>query len=426
MKFSDNLSLAFRSVRSNKLRTGLTVAIIAFGIMALVGIITAIKAMNQKFSESFSTMGANAFTVRYKQRTIRIGGNSNNQNIKLSKQGARKEKTSSLDKIITKQEAEMFVRNYNFPSTKSISIFGNRNNMLSYQNRKTNPNVMMFGGDENYLLLNGYKIMYGRDIKRTDVQSSGNVCILGYDIANSLFQEGMDRAVNAIVRINGIPYRVIGVMESRGSSFGFSRDNVVITTYENIERNFPSGFSYVIAIMTNDVRKVNVAMGEAEGTFRAIRKLAVTEEDNFILDRSDSVAEKAMNILRFFTLSVIFIGFITLIGSAIALMNIMLVSVSERTREVGLVKAIGGKGKSIKSQFLIESVIISLLGAFFGIILGILFGNSASALFHTGFIVPWDWVILGIIICTIVGLLAGIYPALKAGRLNPIEALRYE
>jgi putative ABC transport system permease protein len=232
--------------------------------------------------------------------------------------------------------------------------------------------------------------------------------------------------VNAVVRVNSIPYRVLGVMESRGSSFGFSRDNVIISTYENVDRNFPAGFSFVIAVMTDNVLKVNPAMGEAEGTFRAIRKLATTEDNNFVLDRSDSVAEKAMNILGFFTIAVLFIGFITLIGSAIALMNIMLVSVSERTREVGLVKAIGGKSRSVRSQFLIESVIISLLGAVFGIVLGIFFGNSASALFNTGFIIPWDWVILGIIICTIVGLAAGLYPAIKAGRLNPIEALRYE
>jgi len=426
MRFTDNFSLAFRSIRSNKLRTGLTVAIIAFGIMALIGIVTAIKAMNQKFSESFSTMGANAFTIRFKERTIRFGGNNNNDGIKLSKKGARKEKKSSLGKMITKEEAELFVRHYNFPSTRSISIFGNRNNIASYQTRKTNPNVLLFGGDENYLLLNGYKVQYGRNLNRTDVQSSANVCILGSDVANKLFREGAERAVNAVIRVNSIPYRVLGVMESRGSSFGFSRDNVIITTYENVDRNFPAGFSFVIAIMTDDVLKVNPAMGEAEGAFRAIRKLATTEDNNFVLDRSDSVAEKAMNILGFFTVAVLFIGFITLIGSAIALMNIMLVSVSERTREVGLVKAIGGKSRSVRSQFLIESVIISLLGALFGIVLGIFFGNSASALFKTGFIIPWDWVILGIIICTIVGLAAGIYPALKAGRLNPIEALRYE
>jgi putative ABC transport system permease protein len=402
------------------------VAIIAFGIMALIGIVTAIKAMNQKFSESFSTMGANAFTLRFKERTIRFGGNSNNEQLKLSKKGARKEKKSNLGKIITKEEAELFVKHYSFPSVRSISIFGNRNNIASYQARKTNPNVLVFGGDENYLLLNGYKVQYGRNLNRTDVMSAGNVCILGYDVAKKLFREGAERAVSAVIRVNSIPYRVLGVMESRGSSFGFSRDNVIITTYENVNRNFPAGFSFVIAVMTDHVLKVNPAMGEAEGTFRAIRKLATTEENNFVLDRSDSVAEKAMNILGFFTLAVLFIGFITLIGSAIALMNIMLVSVSERTREVGLVKAIGGKSRSVRAQFLIESVIISLLGALFGIVLGIFFGNSASALFNTGFIIPWDWVILGIVICTIVGLAAGLYPAIRAGRLNPIEALRYE
>lgn len=426
MKFPDILALAFRSIRSNKLRTGITIAIIAFGIMALVGIVTAIKAMNQKFTESFSTLGANAFTVRYKERTIRFGNDNRNAELKLSKKSNRKEKKSNLGRLITKDEAELFVKSYEFPSVKSISIFGNRTNIVSYKTRKTSPNVMLFGGDDNYVQLNGFEMYVGRNMNRMDVQTGRNVCLLGYDVAKKLFKEGIERAVNNVVRINNIPYRVLGVLESRGSSFGFSRDNVIITSYENVDRNFPSGFSFVIAVMTDDLKKVNDAMGQAEGTFRSIRKLNTTEENNFVLDRSDSVAERAMNILGFFTLSVILIGFITLVGSAIALMNIMLVSVSERTREVGLVKAIGGKSVAVRSQFLIESIIISLFGAILGIVLGILFGNLAALLFKTGFVVPWNWVILGIIICSVVGLLAGLYPAFKAGRLNPIEALRYE
>ncbi|MBM3415753.1 MAG: FtsX-like permease family protein [Bacteroidetes bacterium] len=425
MNFRDIFSLAFRTVRSNKLRTGLTVSIIAFGIMALIGIITAIKAMNQKFTESFSTMGANAFTVRYKERNIRFGGD-NNQQVKLSRKGKRKEKKSSLGKIITKNEAEFFVQRYTFPALKSISIFGNRNNIVAHETRKTSPNVLLFGGDESYLQLNGFTLLYGRNLNRQDVLSGRNVCLLGYDVAKKLFKEGVERAVNAVVRLNNVPYRVLGVLDSRGSSFGFSRDNVIISTYTNVDRNFPSGFSFVIGVMTSDLLKVTEAMGEAEGIFRAVRKLNITEDNNFVIDRSDSVAEKAMNSLRFLTVSATVIGLITLIGAAIGLMNIMLVAVSERTREVGLVKAIGGKKKMVSRQFLFEAIIISVMGALFGIVLGVMVGNLFSVVLNTGFVVPWNWVIYGVVICTLVGLLAGLYPALKAGKLNPIDALRYE
>jgi len=284
----------------------------------------------------------------------------------------------------------------------------------------------MFGGDENYLLLNGFTLEAGRNLNRMDVQTGRNVCILGYDVAKKLFNQGIELAVNKVIRINNIPYRVLGVMESRGSTFGFSRDNVIITSYENVDRNFPSGFSFVVAIMTSDLMQVNNAMGEAEGTFRAIRKLNTTEDNNFVLDRSNSIAQKAMNSLRFLTISATVIGLITLIGAAIGLMNIMLVSVSERTREVGLIKAIGGKGSMVSHQFLLEAILISVMGALFGIVLGVVVGNLFSIVLETGFVVPWNWVIYGIIICTVVGLLAGLYPAIKAGRLNPIEALRYE
>ena len=425
MSFRDVFLLAFRTVRSNRLRTGLTVAIIAFGIMALVGIITAIKAMNQKFSESFSSMGANAFTIRFKERNIRFG--NNNGDVQLSKKTKRKEKKSNLGKRITKDEAEAFVENYHYPATISISIFGNRNTVISYEDKKTSPNVMLFGGDENYVLLNGFGIANGRNINKTDVQSGSNVCLLGYDVAFKLFRQGIERATNSMIRINGVPYRVIGVLASRGSTFGFSRDNMVITTYTNVHRNFANAnSSYVIAVLTNNIMQVNEAMGEAEAAFRPIRKLSTTEENNFALDRSDSIAEKAMNSLGFLTISATVIGLITLIGAAIGLMNIMLVSVSERTKEVGLIKAIGGKSKMVRRQFLLEAMIISVLGAVFGIILGILVGNTFSIVLSTGFVVPWNWVLYGIIICSIVGLLAGLYPALKAGRLNPIDALRYE
>jgi putative ABC transport system permease protein len=425
MNFIDILSLAYRTVRSNKLRTGLTISIIAFGIMALIGIITAIQAMNQKFSESFSTMGANGFTLRVKERNFHFGGGNNND-AKLSKAGQRKEKKSNLGKNITKEEAELFVRTFQYPATKSIYISGGNSNIVSYEARKTNPNIILLGGDENYLQLNGFSLAFGRNMNPADVQSGSNVCLLGYDVAKKLFKEGIERAINSMVRLNNIPFRVLGVLESKGSTFGFNRDNVVLTSYTNVDRNFAAGRSFVVAVMTKDLHQVVEAMGEADGAFRSIRKLVVTEGDNFALDRSDSVAEKAMKSLGFITISAMVIGLITLIGAAIGLMNIMLVSVAERTKEVGLIKAIGGKSKMVRRQFLLEAMIISVMGAIFGIILGILVGNIFSIVLNTGFVVPWVWVSYGIIICSIVGLLAGLYPALKAGRLNPIEALRYE
>jgi putative ABC transport system permease protein len=424
MNTADIFSLAYRTVRSNKLRTGITVAIIAFGIMALVGIITAIQAMNQKLTESFSTMGANGFTVRYKERNIRFG--NDNEELKVSKKGARKEKKSNLGKIITLDEAERFMTQYNFPATAGISIVATRNAIASFSSTKTSPNVFLFGGDEAYLDLNGFDILAGRNFTRQEVQSAASACILGYDVSKKLFKERESRGVGQVIRINGIPYRVIGVLASRGSSFGFSRDNIVITGYRNIERNFVANGSYVIGVKTHDLNQVEQGMGEAEGVFRAVRKLNTTEESNFVLDRSDSIAEKAMNSLGFLTVSVTIIGLITLIGAAIGLMNIMLVSVTERTKEVGLVKAIGGKSKTVRQQFLTEAVLISVLGALIGIVLGILVGNLFSMILSTGFVVPWKWIIYGIVICSAVGLLAGLYPALKAGRLNPIEALRYE
>ena len=425
MNTTDVLSLAFRTVRSNKLRTGITVSIIAFGIMALVGIITAIKAMNQKLTESFSTMGANGFSIRYRERRIQFG--NNNPEVKVTKKGSKKEKVSSLGKPITDDEAVQFARNYHFPATVGISILATRNAIINSGTKKTNPNVAVFGADENYLTLNGFELNDGRNFTHQEVLSGGNFCLVGNDVVNKLFKTNAGKAVNSIIRINGIPYRVIGILATRGSSLGFSRDNVIITSYNNIKRNFTgSGSSYTIGVMTRDLNQVEEAMGEAEGIFRSIRKLNTTEESNFVLDRSNSIAEKAMNSLGFLTISATVIGLITLIGAAIGLMNIMLVSVTERTKEVGLIKAIGGKSRLIRMQFLTEAVLISIMGAFFGIVLGIFVGNIFSMVLHTGFVIPWAWILYGIAICTIVGLLAGLYPALKAGKLNPIEALRYE
>jgi putative ABC transport system permease protein len=423
MQFPDVLSLAFRTIRGNKLRTGITVAIIAFGIMALVGIITAIQAMNQKLTESFSTMGANGFSIRFKERTVRFGNGGSS--LRLARKGQRKERVASLDRPITLEEAEHFVERYNFPARVSLSTSSGNTNTVSFAARKTSPNVFLFGADENYLDLNGFSLLAGRHLNRQEIIAGSAVCVLGYDVANKLFPDRPVAALGKEVRVNSRPYRVAGILASRGSTFGFSRDNIVLLGYRNLQRSF-STRGFVIGVMANDVNQVEYALGEAEGLFRGIRRLAVTEESNFVMERSNSIAEKAISVLGYLTTAVLVIGFITLIGSSIGLMNIMLVSVAERTKEVGLVKAIGGRRAAVRQQFLLEALLISLFGALLGIALGVGVGNLFSMVLDTGFVVPWRWVAYGVVLCTAVGLGAGLYPAIKAGRLNPIEALRYE
>ena len=312
---------------------------------------------------------------------------------KKEKSGKKKEKKSNMGKRITIDEADLFKENFKFPSSSSISVFANRESLISFETKKTNPNVIVIGADENYLLLNGFELAGGRNINLIDIQSARYVCLLGNDVASKLFGGKPDKAVNEIVRVQNIPYRVIGILASRGSSFGMSFDNRVITSYKNVDRQFNPGSSYVVAVKTDDILQMDQASGEAEGLFRAVRKLITTEENNFVVDRNDSMVEKAMNSIGFITISATVIGLITLIGAAIGLMNIMLVAVTERTKEVGLIKAIGGKSKIVRYQFLLESTIISVMGALFGIVFGILFGNGVSLLIDTGFVVPWNWVI---------------------------------
>jgi putative ABC transport system permease protein len=425
MTLQDSFVLAWRTVKSNKLRTGITVAIIAFGIMALIGIITAISAMNQSLKENFSFMGANAFSIRYKEMKARMGGPDQGEEFSKSKKG-KKEKKSNLDKVIRLEESTYFKEHYGF-NRAQVSVYrrGNGNNEIHYKNKKTNPQIAMFGADENYLAVSGYTLASGRNLNPVDMQSGRNVAVIGSNVAAKLNPARPEKMLDKIILVSGKPYRVIGLLKSKGSSAMLRQDDVVITSVENL-RQYQINNSYQIGVMVNNVAELEPAIGEATDQMRKARRLIPTEAENFVIDKSDKFAEMFIGFLAGISGAAGAIGMITLIGAAIGLMNIMLVAVNERTREVGLIKALGGKKKDVRRQFLFESILISILGAVFGIILGVLVGNIFSIVLGTGFVIPWMWVAIGIIICTVVGLVAGIYPAMKAASLNPINALRYE
>lgn len=425
MTFKDTVALSWRNISGNKLRTAITVAIIALGIFALILIITSIKAASNSLTTSFSTMGANSFSLRYKDRNIRIGG-GHRENVKTTKTSLR-DKKSNTGKVITYDEAKAFKERYNFPAKVSLALMGPRNIVCNTDRKKTNPDVNVLGGDENYLELNGYTIAYGRNFTEGEIETGRSICMLGSGVAQKLYPDNPGKAIDKVIRVDHMPYRVIAVLEEKGSSAFFNTSRIVVTSYNNIRRLYATqDLSFTVGVMVTDLKMMDVAIGEAKGTFRPIRKLNVKDEINFYIDKSDSIAEALLTNLGFLEKGTIGIAFITLIGAAIGLMNIMLVAVNERTKEIGLIKALGGTKKDIRTQFLYESVLISLLGAVVGILSGIILGNVVALLLKTGFVVPWGWVISGIFVCSFVGLAAGLYPAYKASKLDPIVALRYE
>jgi len=427
MNYLDSLVLSWKNIRGNKLRTAITVIIIALGIFALILIITAIQAASNSLTSSFSTMGSNAFSIRYKERNMNFGHRGRSEASKTSKKSLQ-ERKSSLGIPISLEESRLFKERFSFPGAKvSIALRGPSGIVVNTARLKTNPEINVFGGDVNYLELNGYKIAYGRNFSQDETASGISVCMIGSGVAEKLFSENKAKAIDAVVSVDHIPYRVIAVLEDKGSSAFFNTSKVVITSYNNVRRVFASqNGNYNIAVQVDDLKKMDFAIGEATAIFRPVRKLSVKDADNFYIDKSDSIAEALLTNLGFLEKGTIGIAFITLIGAAIGLMNIMLVAVNERTKEIGLAKALGATKSSIRSQFLFESVLISLMGAVAGIVSGVVLGNLVAVLLHTGFVIPWGWVIAGVVVCFAVGLLAGLYPAFKASKLDPIVALRYE
>ncbi|MCG3165120.1 MAG: Macrolide export ATP-binding/permease protein MacB [Bacteroidia bacterium] len=406
----ENIKVALQAIRSQLLRTILTVLIIAFGIMALVGILTAIDGIKQSINNNFANMGANTFTIRNRGDMIRIGKN-----------GTKPKKF----RTITYNEAQRFCDEFSFPSLPSVSALATQIATIRYENEKTNPNISVFGGDINYLAVSGYELESGRNFSNQEIQSGTSLVILGNEIAKTLFKN--TDPLGKIVSIGSNKYKVIGVLKEKGSSMGFGGDKMCIISIGNLRHYYMRPkLSFVISVLANDAQSLDNAVSEATGLFRKIREVKLGEEENFEVVKSDSLSTMLIENISYVTMAATIIGFITLLGAAIGLMNIMLVSVTERTREIGIRKAIGAKAKLIRQQFLIEAIVICQLGGLLGIIFGIAMGNAVSFFVGGGFIIPWLWISGGIILCFIVGVVSGIYPAIKASKLDPIEALRFE
>ena len=408
--FRENVRIALDSIKSQLLRTVLTIIIIGIGIWALVGILSAVTALENTISSNFASMGANTFNLQRYEFTVH------------SSSGQREK----INPIISYDNVREFLTKYEFPTTKtSISFQGTSSAEVKYGSEKTDPEVQVYGVNENYLENAGIEIDAGRNFTIFDIENNNRVCLIGPDFLKNLFTN--EDPIDKTISIRGVRFKIVGVLESKGSSFGNNQDLRVLIPIQVARGIYTQpNINYAISVKVGDKELLEAAQDEAIVTFRNIRRLNPVEENNFGLARSDDLINRIASITGYLTVAAWIISIITILGSSIALMNIMLVSVTERTREIGVRKALGAKRSTISTQFFIETIVIGQFGSILGIVLGVLTGFAFAKIFEFDFSLPWPAMIWATIITFIVAVIAGSYPAAKAARLDPIESLRHE
>jgi putative ABC transport system permease protein len=409
--FKENVKIAIGSVRTQLLRTILTVLIIAIGITALVGILTVVAALENTISADFASMGANTFNINQYENTTRRRGN---------------EEREIINPIISYPEAVAFQNKFKYPFTEtSLSFTATSKAEVKFGATKTDPEITIVGVDENFIPNSGLETSLGRNFNGFDIDNNTYMCVVGSD-----FEKGLLKDVNPInktISIRGAKFKVIGVLKEKGSTFGNSQDLRVLIPIQVARSLFTAPkTNYTVSVMVAKKEVLDQAIDNAMSTMRRVRKLSPVKDNNFAVVRSDDLINRILGITKYLGLASWLIGVITVLGSSIALMNIMIVSVTERTREIGIRKALGAKKTTIAFQFFIETLLIGQLGGLLGIVFGILIGFGIATAIDFTFVIPWGAIMAAFITSFIVAIVSGLYPAIKAAVLDPIEALRYE
>lgn len=408
--FRENIRIAFGSIKSQLLRTILTVLIIAVGITALVGILTLVAALENTLSSDFATMGSNTFNIsRYDAQ----------ENLKSDDE-------RKVNPILSYSQVREFADRYSYPTTHtSISFVATAAAEVKYDSKKTDPEISVLGVDDYYLVNSGLQTTLGRNFTNFDIQNNSHVCIIGSDLEKSLFKDV--NPIDKVLSIRGSKFKVIGTLKEKGSTFGNSQDLRVLIPIQLARSIYTApDINYALSVMTDQKELLDEAVNQATLTMRQVRKLNPIEENDFGISRSDDLINKILDLTQYLGWAAWIIGIITIFGSSIALMNIMLVSVTERTREIGVRKALGAKKVTIATQFFIETLIVGQMGGLVGIVVGILAGYGISSVLDFSFVIPWMAIFAAFATTFIVAIVSGLYPAIKASKLDPIEALRYE
>jgi putative ABC transport system permease protein len=407
MKISQILFQSLQSIKNNRLRTGLTILGVVVGIFSIIVIMTIITMLQLSIEEGLSQLNKNTFQIQKNDPAIGSGPRLRDPRPDITIEDMYRLKDMLVNAKYVAAEQWQFGK------------------IVKYKNRETNPNIQIAGITVDALKTNNWNIELGRELREFDVQYSANVCILGKDVVEKLFPN--INPIGQYVRVDKKSLMVIGILEEQPTLFGQSRDNVVllpITTWQSLFGKY--GRTVNITVMSYGKDDYNELIDASIGYMRIIRRLAPSEPNNFSIFSNESLIGQVNSITEPIKLGSLAVSLIALIAAGVGIMNIMLVSVTERTKEIGIRKSLGARKKWILLQFLFEAVLLCLFGGIIGILLGVGIGNFAGSFLNAQTAVPIDWVIIGISLCVIVGVIFGTYPAYKAANLDPIEALRYE
>ena len=399
--------MALAAIRANKLRSILTLLGIVVGVFSIIAVMTALQVLQNSIESGLSQLGAHTFQIQ-----------------KMPVMSGREKWLKALKrKDITQMQAQRLKERMILAGLFSVEAWGDVQTVQS-GSIKTNPNVGVVGEEPIGVAANNWIVKEGRSLSENDIQNSAYVAILGDDVARKVFPHGS--AVGSIARIGNNRYTVIGVFEPKGNALGGNSYNFVVLPLSTFLQEYGKKRSLNIMIQAKNAETYEECMEEARNNLRTIRKVPPGDEDDFTLFSNDSLISTFNDFTIYVKLGVGFISFISLLAAGVGIMNIMLVSVTERTKEIGIRKAIGARRANILGQFIVEAVVLCQIGGIFGIIIGILGGNIAAIAFHMPAVFPVDWALIGFAITTLVGVIFGVYPAWKASNLDPIEALRFE
>lgn len=411
MNLLEALVVSLRSLQVNKLRTTLTILGIVVGIFSIIVIMTIITMLQNSIENGVSQLAQNTFQIQ-KFPAFRTGGHGEWHKY-------RNRKDITLDDYYRLEDLmKSRVKYMGAESWQGGKI-------VKFGNRETNPNMSVAGETLGGMKTNDWKVDYGRDFRQYDITYSGNVCLIGQDVVDKLFPN--INPVGYEIKVDGHPMRVIGVLEKMPQMFGSARDNRVIipiTTFQSIYGKYRR--SIHIMIMSNSREDYNSVIDQTIGYMRTIRKVEPGAENDFEIFSNESMITQINDITGGVKIGALVVSIIALLAAGVGIMNIMLVSVTERTREIGIRKAVGAKRKNILSQFLIEAITLCIFGGLVGIFIGVGIGNFAGSFLNAQSAIPYDWVVIGLLLCVVIGIIFGTYPAYKAANLDPIEALRYE